>query len=107
MIIELNEVLHYLDQQKGEPRRYKSKHSLRLNLTIPSVRLDKIIKKLSRDGHINIFLHRVDDYVNISQTEWEKSISFDLSNRGKEFIKKGGYHYGIIEEIQMNSAVGF
>ena len=66
MIIELNEVLHYLDQQKGEPRRCKSKHALRLNLTIPSMRLDQIIKKLSRDGYINIFLHSVEDYANIS-----------------------------------------
>ncbi len=104
---QLNEVLRYLESHKNKSAKTKSKYALRLNIAIPSSELDDVIKQLSRDGYINIFMHRIETYGKMTLTRWEKRISFELSSRGINKLKNGGYLHAVRNNIPMNSAVGF
>ena len=107
MIIELNEVLHYLEQQKGRPVTNKTKFALRLNLTIPSNQLDKTIQQLNQEGYIHIFFHHVKREEKRYPVQWDRKISFDLSQKGIDFLGSGGYNLNAPVQIAPNSVVNF
>lgn len=104
MTTELNEILIYLKQNQKSDTHKRTQFSMRLELMIPSSQLGEYIKHLSKDGHIHTFMHIHGSHRNLSSISAEKNISYGLSSRGKEFIKRGGYQLDIRQNTNVNRA---